>query len=269
MATTIPPLDFTRSPDSFSTACEQQSNDDWEDSSSTTSVASAVPTSALPANKIENEDSGWSDLVQTVELKRRDTISGQHVDIQRHDTVKSTQKKLVKRRPSVKPAKATPVPAETSWVSYRCDIHAHSSTNYAAAASSCEQLILEANGHLIPFVYPGGLLYKLPPSTPNPLHSGDTIDRAGSHVSIATWQPFPPAEFSGLKLGFRHGRPDALQLLPLVRAVRRQTLQAGDGGSEGEKGLWGGRRSGVAKRCVSAWLGMVARDYGRGVSYIA
>ncbi|KAK0363715.1 hypothetical protein LTR02_002149 [Friedmanniomyces endolithicus] len=268
MATTIPPLNFTRSPDSFSTACEQQSNDDWEDSSSTTSIASAIPASALPVNKIDNKDSGWSDLAQTVELKRSDTISSQPDGIQRHDTIKSTQNKLVKRRPSIKPPKGSPTALEKSWVSYRCDIHAHSNTNYAAAASSCEQLILEANGHLIPFVYPGGLLYKPPPTTPNPLHSGDTIDSAGSHVSIASWKPFPPAEFSGLKLGFRHGRPDELQLLPLVRAVRRQTLQ-GDGGSGGEKALWGGRRSGVAKRCVSAWLGMVARDYGRGVSYIA
>ncbi len=119
MATTIPPLKFTRSPDSFSTACEQQSNDDWEDSSSTTSIASAIPISALPVKKIENADSGWSDLAQIVELKRRDTISSQPVGIQRNDTIKSTQTKLVKRRPSVKPPKASPLAREKDWTSYR------------------------------------------------------------------------------------------------------------------------------------------------------
>lgn len=119
MAATIPPLNFTRSPDSFSTACEQQSNDDWEDSSSTTSVASAIPVSALPVNKIDNKDSGWSDLAQTVELKRRDTTNSQPVGIQRHDTIKSTQNKLVKRRPSSKPPKASPVATEKDWVGYR------------------------------------------------------------------------------------------------------------------------------------------------------
>lgn len=119
MAATIPPLDFTRSPDSFSTACEQQSNDDWEDSSSTTSVASAIPISVLPLSKFQNEGGKWSDLAQTVESKHRDTISSQPVQFQRHETVKSTQNKLVKRRPSIKPPIASPVAAEKSWVSYR------------------------------------------------------------------------------------------------------------------------------------------------------
>ncbi|TKA83343.1 hypothetical protein B0A55_00605 [Friedmanniomyces simplex] len=268
MATIIPPLNFTRSPDSFSTACEQQSNDEWEDSSSTTSVASAVPLPELSPDKTEDEDSGWSDTAEAVELKRQDTITSQSCGVQRNDTIKSQHTKLVKRQPSVKPPIAAPSATKKDWISYRCDIHAHPSTDYTAAASACHHLILEAKGHLIPFIYLGGLLYQLPPNTPNPLRPGDIIDTAGSHISVDTWSSFPPAEFSGLKLGYRYGRADELHLLPLVRAVgRRQTVQ-GDGSRGGQK-VWGGRRSGVAKRCVSAWLGMLAKDYGRGVSYIA
>ncbi|KAK5695266.1 hypothetical protein LTR97_008772 [Elasticomyces elasticus] len=271
MATVIPPLDFTRSPDSFSTACEVQSNEDWEDSSSTTSVQSAIPVPDLHQDGVESEDddrpSGWSGVVEAVQQKRRDTvITIRPCESPRSQLIESPHSKLVKRRPLVKPSKAASTTANKDWKSYRCDIHAHPRTSYSGALSACTSLILEAGGVLIPFIYPGGVLYQLPPKSSNPLKSGDTIDAAGSHITIASWTAFPPAEFSGLKMGHVYGRSDEKQLLPLVRAVKRQTMMET---SDVKEKLWSHRKSGVAKRCMSAWLGMVARDYGKGVSYIA
>ncbi|KAK3113263.1 hypothetical protein LTR53_009631 [Teratosphaeriaceae sp. CCFEE 6253] len=270
MATMIPPFDFARSPDSFSTACEQQSTDEWEDSSSRPSVDSSVPAPAPAMGNVELDD-GWSTIAETVERRRRDSIDSQRTAVQdqdpfvtqpaesiRPEQVSSLQNKLVKRRQSVRCSKASPSTTKAKeWVSYRLDIHATSSTDYPAAEAACKQLILEAGGSVIDFVCPGGLFYRLPALAPNPLRNGAEI-KSGSHITVASWTPFPAAQFSGLKLGYRHGRSNELLLLPMVRAARRQTAIE-----------VGAVKGGMAKRCASAWLGLLARDYGRGVSYLA
>jgi len=163
MATMIPPLNFTRSPESFSTAMEQQSIDGWQDSSSTTSVQTSIAIPRTPINKTEIEDDGWSTVAETVELNRRWTFSSNHTAIKdydpfstehtastrksivdnehgvlgKHDTIavthlkpkdlesaSSPQNKLVKQRHSVTLSKASPrSTVKKAWTSYRVSRH--------------------------------------------------------------------------------------------------------------------------------------------------
>ncbi|KAK4546766.1 hypothetical protein LTR36_001498 [Oleoguttula mirabilis] len=265
MAPLIPPLDFSRSPDSFTTAVESLSLAQ-ADSDNSLRSSQTISHSPLPVTMVESQQE------VSAPLKRSATVSSQQRNklVERSATVGSQQ--VVKHTQLVKTSAVEQAGTkyDDGAESYRCDIH--NTANGAAfrtADSACKHAVLDAGGTIIDdFAYIGGFLYQMPPHTPNPLRSGsNATESGGGHIDITPWTHFPRAMFNGLKLTPYGGAGEFLILpvpphrsaplplpLPLPRLMGK---------------TWPGSCDDMTKRRISLWLREMARNYGSSVRYLA
>ena len=109
-------------------------------------------------------------------------------------------------------------------------------------------------------MYLGGFFYRLPGWVDNPLRS-DRTDLACGHAEIGAWSPFPKPVFDRFKLKPYHAADRT------VTAERRRTI-AGPEHLLQDMLLRPKARPKAGRRVVSSWLGMLAKDYGKSVSYL-
>lgn len=136
-----------------------------------------------------------------------------------------------------------------------------STVSYTAADSAAKTLVLASGGEILTsFVYPGGFFYHISPLITNPLETGQEVC-SGATMRIEPWKPFERPLFDRFLVVPYHAADRS------VTAERRMTI----GGVESllPEALRSPARAGIGKRAMSAWFGMMVRDYGRGVSYIA
>ncbi|KAK5124737.1 hypothetical protein LTR85_001450 [Meristemomyces frigidus] len=270
MAPLIPPLDFSRSPDSFTTAAESPSLAQADsDDSLRSRLTVSQPPELLPV--IESKQELVADKQETcAPLSRSNTVSSQRKKlVKRSATVKDQQ--LVKRTRSVKVkaperdgtkdgAKSYRVRKAFEWHSQmpQCDIHAHNGAASRSAEERCKQSVIEGGGKVIDeFTYPGGFLYQMPPNTPNPIQPGNEIE-SGGHIDVSPWTHFPRALFNGLKLTPYGGAGEFL-ILPVPPHRSLPTLEK----------AWPRSCDDMTKKRVSLWLGEMARNYGSSVRYMS
>jgi hypothetical protein len=133
-------------------------------------------------------------------------------------------------------------------------------TSYTIAELAAKELVTAAGGEIITsFIYPGGFFYHVSPLILNPLGTGQEVG-SGATVRIDAWKQFERPLFDRFLIVPYHAADRS------VTAGRRMTIC-------GVKSLLPDSlrspKANVGKRAMSAWFGMLARDYGKSVSYIA
>ncbi|KAK4557104.1 hypothetical protein LTR86_006085 [Recurvomyces mirabilis] len=256
MAYSIPPLDFSRSPSSLYTVSEVVSppRDDstvHTGSSEPDVLSPSTTATSVMAEDRENENEEPRFEHRIVDLRRMDSAS----------SISSPRGKLLKRQVSMYGRARNTYDEKKEWQSFRCDIHPAANSSYSKAEAECKQAIVAAGGEIdTSFVYLGGFCYRIPGWVGNPITPGRTSFRS-EHAEVATWKPFPRPVFDRFKLKPYHAADRT------VTAERRRTI-AGPEHLLQDVLLLPKARHKAGRRVVSSWLGMLAKDYGRGVSYL-
>ncbi|KAK3672354.1 hypothetical protein LTR78_007661 [Recurvomyces mirabilis] len=257
MAYSIPPLDFSRSPNSFYTVSEvvPPPHDDstmYTGSSEPESLSRSTTATSMMTEDHENEGEEPRLEHRIVDLRRIDSAS----------SISSPRGKLVNRQVSMYGRAWSTKDDKKGWQSFRCDIHPAANSSYSKAETECKQAIITAGGEIdASFVYLGGFFYRLPGWVDNPLKPGHTLIES-SRAKVDRWTPFPRPVFDRFKLKPYHATNR------VVTAERRRTI-AGPEHLLQDVLLLPKTRQKAGRRVVSSWLGMLAKDYGKGVSYLA
>lgn len=113
-------------------------------------------------------------------------------------------------------------------------------------------------------MFPGGFLYRIPPSTGNPLQDGSETS-SGGKIETAPWTPFSKPIFSTFTLQPYHAVDRTVSVSKRTTVVGPEQLLLAAKPLMGLNANAGAFR----RRTLGAWFGLLARDYGKNVSYIA